>query len=225
MTESLSDARLFELLDTHAPWGPTALVPELSAWQAADEQPLWQALEECTGRLLPPPFFCTAWPGAQALALALATRVVDVRGRRVADVGAGSGLASAAAMRSGAAAVLALDVDELARRAARELGRRHGVVIDASETDALAHPAALAEIDMVLAGDLVYAAEQRPLLERAVDLWRRRSVVVLADSGRPFFDCCGLPLVFECVVPVSPGVDTAQSNARTVRVYCGGPTA
>lgn len=217
MTGPLADTRLIALLDTHAPWRPIDLVPELSAWQAHDELPLWQALEVEAGCALPPPFFCVAWPGSQALASAMAIGTIDVRGARVADIGAGSGLASAAAMAAGAASVRAFDIDPLALRAARELGRRHGVVIETSTVDPLAEPTALADIDIIVAGDLIYQDMQRPPLARAVEAWQRRSTVVLADSGRPFFESGGLRLVCVTMVRTSSVVD--GTNERTVRVY------
>jgi predicted nicotinamide N-methyase len=217
VVEFLSDTRLFELLEAHAAWRPTSLVPELWAWQADDELPLWLALESEMGAAIPPPFFAVAWPGAQALALAIAGGRIDVRGLRVADVGAGSGLAGVAAMRAGAHSVIAFDIDPLARIASRELARRHGVSIETSGVDLLTDPAAIGDVDLVLAGDLVYEVDQAAGFRRAVERWRRHASVVLADSGRPFFDPCGLRLGFECGVPVAPKVD--HRRERVVRVY------
>ena len=219
--DALTDDRLFAILDAHAPWRRVALVPALFAWHAEDELGVWQALEDAGGVALPPPFFCVPWPGAQGLALAIQDGLVDVRDRQLADVGAGSGIASAAAMRAGAASVLALDLDPLALRAAQELGRRHGVAIRTRRGDALTDPGLAAGADVILCGDVIYASNQQPLLARAIETWRARAVVVLADSGRPHFDPCGLPLVLERTVNVPRALDGATS--RTVRVYRGDP--
>lgn len=196
--DALTDDRLFAILDAHAPWRRVALVPDLSAWHAEDELGVWQALEDAGGGALPPP-----------------------RDRRLVDVGAGSGIASAAAMRAGAASVLALDLDPLALRAAQELGRRHDVVIRTLHGDALTDPGLAAGADVVLCGDVIYTSNQRSLLARAIETWCARAVVVLADSGRPHFDPCGLPVVLEREVNVPRALDGATS--RTVRVYRGGP--
>lgn len=219
MSDLLAEPRLFELLDAHARWRPVALVPTLSAWQADSELPLWQALEEMVGRRLPPPFFCVPWPAAQALAVAIAQGVIDVRGRRVAEIGAGSGLASTAAMRAGAASALALDLDPLAGPAAGELARRNNTAIDWRTVDALADPAAVGDVNMIVGADLIYEADQRRALRSAVAWWRRRSRVVLADSGRPFFDPCGMPVLVEYDIPVPPDVEGVAT--RIVRVYEG----
>lgn len=217
----LTRETLIAALDAHAPWSPVGIVPGLFAWQAEDELALWQTLERATGGPLPPPFFCVAWPGAHLLAWAMLTGLVDVGGKHVADVGAGSGLASAAAGKAGARSVLALDRDPLASWAAVELGRRHDVTIDVGQADALLDPTVLDASEVILGGDLVYTADQVPLLRRAIPLWRQHATVVLADSGRPHFDACGLPLVAERHIEVAPGVDGVA--ARTVRLYLGEP--
>lgn len=217
----MDDARLFALLDEHAPWRPTSLVPSLSAWHADDELPLWHALETTLARKIDPPFFAVAWPGAQGLARAIVDGVVDVNGKSVADVGAGSGIASAAAARAGAASVCALEVDALAMRASVELARRNGVgaTVAARALDALAHPEAVGDdVAVVLAGDLVYGEAIARAFEHALTAWRARGIeVIVADSGRPFFSTNGLARV------VSYDVDTPRSldgkSHRTVTIY------
>jgi predicted nicotinamide N-methyase len=217
----VQDAVLFALLDAHAPWGPTPLTPALAAWRADDELPLWQALEAAAGRPLPPPFFCVPWPAAQALALAILAGRIDVRGRRIAEVGAGSGLVCAAAMRAGASAAMALDVDPLAGPAAGELARRNESLVAWRTVDALRDPSAIADADVVIAADAIYESQQREAVREAARAWRRRSRLVLADSGRPFFDPCGLPLLDRYEVPVPTRVEGATT--RTVLMYTRAP--
>ncbi len=214
----IDDAVLAALLDAHAPARPVPLCPVISAWACDDELPLWTALEEATGERLPAPFFGLVWPGAQLLATALTSGLVDVRGKRVADVGCGSGVAAVAAALAGAVAVIAVDVDPLACRAATLLAARHGIVVEARCADPLADARVLADVDVVLAGDLVYskdvAARARAFVE---GLRARGAVVALADAGRPFFDPCGLPLIDERTVEVPRVVDGGTS--RVVRLY------
>lgn len=224
---TVDDAQLFALLDRHAPWRACALVPSLSAWHAADELPLWQALERALGQTLDPPFFAVPWPGAQGLARAILDGVVDVVGRAVVDVGAGSGLAAAAAARMGASRVLALERDPLAVRAARELARRNGVAIDSACADALAPRSgaaanaradAIGDAAVILAGDVVYGEQQRDAFAAALMGWRAHGrEVIVADSGRPFFDPRGLePL---CAFDVDTPVTLDGKAQRTVTVY------
>jgi predicted nicotinamide N-methyase len=72
--------------------------------------------------------------------------------------------------------------------------------------------------DVVIAGDLVYSQTQAEPARRAVQAWLARgSRVVLADSGRPFFDACGLPCIHTATVPVPRVVEGVSE--REVRVY------
>lgn len=226
MDHVIDDDTLAALLDAHAPYGPLPLVPRLSAWQASDELALWQALEARAGCAIDPPFFCVAWPGAQALALALlgegsnAGPLVDVRGRRVVDVGCGSGVAACAAALAGATEVTAADVDLLAVRAAVVLARRHGVSVKPLVDDVLARPDR--DGDVVLCGDLVYSESQRDAMIRALTLWRGQGrQVLVADSGRPFFAdvrrAAGLVERLRVEVKVPRGVE--GETRRTAVVY------
>ena len=81
------------------------LVPEI--WLHLAEEPLrlWEMTEQAAGRAgLPPPFWAFAWAGGQALARYVLDHREIVDGRRVIDVGAGSGLVAIAAAMAGAAA-------------------------------------------------------------------------------------------------------------------------
>ncbi|MDP2340661.1 MAG: methyltransferase domain-containing protein [Deltaproteobacteria bacterium] len=212
----IDDQTLHALLLRHAPLRPTALVPALRAFHADDELPLWLALEEACGAQLSAPFFAVAWPGAQALARALSDGVVDVRGRRVCDLGCGSGLAAIAAARQGAD-VVAVDVDPLALGCARLLAREHGVSVETRIGDAT-DPNAVDNADVVVAGDVVYNRNTGLAFAACVRAWKSEGrTVVLADSGRPFFDPAGLPerLRFDVDVPRAvEGVST-----RIVRLF------
>ena len=213
----LVPARLFELLDTHAPFAPVPGLPALSTWSTDDELPLWQALERETGAPVGVPYFAIAWPSARVLAQALLDGTLEVRGQRVADVGCGSGLVACAAMRAGARAAVALDVDPLAVLLAQELARRHGVAVEGRAGDPLAEPG-IVDADVILCADLVSRAAQAAPFASAVSAWRTRGArVVLADSGRPFFDPQGMPLLLSYDVPVSSRVDGA--GHRVVSVF------
>lgn len=219
----IADDVLAALLAAHAPLTPCALVPDISAWRAVDELPLWQALESAAGAPVDPPFFAVAWPGAQALARAIKDGLVDVAGAVVADVGCGSGVAALAALLHGAARVVAVDVDALAVQsaallAADQAGSERALLFSGRSGDALADPGLVRDADVILAGDLVSSARHAPGFRAAVAQWRAAGKrVVLADSGRPFFHDCGL----RCVAVHDVAVPYALEGTarRTVRVY------
>ena len=93
---------------------PVRLVPEIRLHLASDSQRIFQRAEELErpGERFPA-FWAFAWPGGQALARYLIDTPGIVAGRRVIDIGAGSGIAAIAAMYAGAASALAADVDPM----------------------------------------------------------------------------------------------------------------
>src|SRR3974390_2396518 len=99
---------------------PVPLVPEISIFVADEAVPLWQKTEEELNEAgLPPPFWAFAWAGGQALARYVLDHTALVAGKRVLDLASGSGLVAIAAMKAGAHAVTAADIDNFASAAAR----------------------------------------------------------------------------------------------------------
>ncbi len=91
------------------------LVPEVKLHLAHEAVPLWQKTEEELGEMgLPPPFWAFAWAGGQALARHVLDHPGLVMGKRVVDLASGSGLVGLAALKAGAAHVLAADIDGFA---------------------------------------------------------------------------------------------------------------
>ena len=79
-------------------------MPELRLHLATEVVPLWRKTEEeLEAEGIPPPFWAFAWAGGQALARYVLDHPEIVRGKRVLDFGAGSGLIGIAAMKAGAA--------------------------------------------------------------------------------------------------------------------------
>ena len=94
------------------------LIPEVRLHLASEIVPIWRMTEEELERSgLPPPFWAFAWAGGQALARYVLDHPETVRGKRVLDFGSGSGLVAIAAMKAGAASVLAADIDRFAAAA------------------------------------------------------------------------------------------------------------
>jgi predicted nicotinamide N-methyase len=114
-----------------------------------------------------------------------------VAGRRVLDLGSGSGLVAVAALMAGATAVLASDIDPYSHTAIALNAELNGVAGIDVVGDVLADdPPA---VDVVLAGDVCYDREMTsrvlPFLGAA---WLGGAAVFLGDPGRAYVPKEGL---------------------------------
>ena len=100
------------------------------------------------------PYWAHLWGGGRALVPFLAERPETVAGRRVLDLGSGSGVVSIAAHRAGAAQIVAVDVDPYAVIATELNTRRNGVSAACLCGDATTTP--LPQVDVILVGDVFY---------------------------------------------------------------------
>ncbi len=136
---------------------------------------------EETRRILDaPPYWCFCWASGLALARWLAERPERVRGQRVLDFGAGSGVAGIAAARAGAAEVVACDLDPLALAACRANAALNGVELGYS-ADFFAEAE---RFDLILAADVLYDRANLPLLDAFLS--RGREALVADSRVRDF---------------------------------------
>ena len=163
---------------SHAP-----LVPEITLYLASEVVPLWRATEDELAEIgVPPPYWAFAWAGGQALARYVLDHPQIVRGKRVLDIGAGSGLVGLAAARAGAASVLSADIDAFACAAIALNAAANGWDIAVTQDDLIGAPLAW---DLILVGDLFY---ERPLAERLLAWLVPLDVpALLGDPGRNYF--------------------------------------
>jgi predicted nicotinamide N-methyase len=186
------------------------LVPEISLYLAAESLPIWRKTEEELGQMnVPPPYWAFAWAGGQALARFLLDNPHLVAGRRMLDLGAGSGIVSIAAMKAGAAQATASDIDALALTAIGLNAEANGVRVETTAADLLG--TAPDEFDMVLVGDLFY---ERALAERVlafVEAARTRGAEVLVgDPRRSYFPGDRFRQVALYSVPVTRELEDAE---------------
>jgi predicted nicotinamide N-methyase len=210
----LAARRAFILANTRLQ--PPPHTPELRLHLADEVTPIWRLTEEELGELgLPPPFWAFAWAGGQALARYLLDRPAAVAGQRVIDFATGSGLAAIAAMRAGAAEVLAADIDPFCAAAVALNAEANAVAVAFTSANLLdaAPPAA----DLILAADICY---EQPLAERVMAwLAGARAAgtrVLIGDPGRSYFPKSGLIHLAEYRVPTTRELEDAEIKRTSV---------
>ena len=191
-------------------------VPEIRLHLAEESLPIWQKTEEELGEMnVPPPFWAFAWAGGQALARYLLDNPNEVTGKTVLDLGTGSGLTAVAAMKSGAASVLAADIDRMAIASARLNAAANGVAIDTTEEDLLLDLPA--HFGAILVGDLFY---ERQLAERVIAFiaaaQAKGARVLVGDPQRSYFPRERFALVAEYQVPVTRELEDALVKKTAV---------
>jgi len=170
----------------HTRLRPVPGLEEIRLHLADEALPLWHAVQvETNDPDAPVPYWAFAWGGGLAIGRYLRDHPEAVAGRRVFDLGSGSGLCAIASMHAGASEATGADIDPFAAAAiglnARANGHRVGVVrrdvLDDEPPDA----------DIVLAGDCWYdltlAERVLPWLVRVRD---RGIDVLIGDPGRRY---------------------------------------
>ncbi len=169
----------------HTRLGPVAGIGAIRLYQADEVLPLWHAVQVATGDAdAALPYWAFAWGGGLAIARYLEERPDAVAGRRVFDLGSGSGLCAIAAARAGAT-VVAADIDAFAIAAIGLNARANGCRVTTVQRDVLDEEPP--PVDLVLAGDTWY---ERRLAERVLAwLERARAAgidVIVGDPGRRY---------------------------------------
>jgi len=195
---------------------PVALVPEIRLYLADAALPLWQKTEEVLAAAhVPPPYWAFAWAGGQALARYLLDHAGVVAARRVLDVGAGGGLAAIAALKAGAAHVLAADIDTLALAAIDLNGAANGFRVATTARDVLTSPPP--SCDLVLVGDLFYERSLAARVLKFLEAARAKGPdVLVGDPRRSYFPNDRFRLVAEYAVPVSRELEDAEIKRTAV---------
>lgn len=122
-----------------------------------------------------PAYWAFCWGSGLALARLLLDEPAWVQGRRVVDLGPGSGVVAIAAALAGAARVIACDNDPDALAATAANAVVNGVTLELVDDLARVPP----EQDLLLMADVLYDRSNLPLLARAATL---ASETLVADS-------------------------------------------
>ena len=192
------------------------LVPEIALHLATAMTPIWQATEEELARgAVPPPFWAFAWAGGQALARYLLDNPDVVAGREVLDIGSGSGIVAIAAAKSGAARVVAAEIDPFAAAAIALNAALNGVSVAVETRDLLDRGPAGWEV--ALAGDICY---EEPMSSRAMSLLRRIAardrLALLGDPGRAYLPRSGLIELARYEVPTTRELEDREAREGVV---------
>ncbi|TIV81807.1 MAG: methyltransferase, partial [Mesorhizobium sp.] len=155
---------------------PVAALPEIQIYSAHPGSGLRRLVDpeaddgDAAAPEPQPPYWAYAWAGGTVLARYILDRPQAVAGRRVLDLGAGSGLVGIAAAKAGARAVIAAEIDRNGIVALGLNATANGVAITVVGEDITAGPPP--GVDLVLAGDVFYAHEVArrviPFLDRCL---------------------------------------------------------
>ena len=193
------------------PLAPVPDVPDIQLHQAAPSSGLWRLAEGDTEGF-GSPYWAYCWGGGLALARHIRDRPQIVAGRRILDLGAGSGLVGIVAAKMGASAVTASEVDAYAVAALRLNAAANGVAFAAVVGDLTGGPPP--DVDLVLVGDLFYdvglAAQVSAFLERCIEAGVD---VLIGDPWRAFLPRSRLRLIAEYpVADFGAGAGTTASG-------------
>ncbi len=199
---------------------PVPLVPEIKLYLAEEETALWQKIEdELEHGFGPPPFWAFAWAGGQALARYVSDRPELVAGKRVLDVGAGSGVVAIAAALAGASFVEANDLDPFAEAAivlnalenAVDVKTRMGNLVGSDEP-----------WDVILAADVAYHQDQaNPMMDWLEARAKAGTVVLIGDPGRSFLPLEKLRALATYDVPVPPTLEDVAIKQTHIWMFDG----
>jgi len=201
----------------------TALVsppgcPEIKLHLAVAMTSLWQASESfLQGMTVAPPYWSLAWAGSQGLARHVLENRWQIRGRRVLDFMAASGIAGIAAAQVGAAAVEAYDADPLAQAAIALNARSNGLTVGLLGQNPM-DGEALAPWEVLLVGDIGY----EPAIADHCLPWLRRcaaqgAMVLLSDPGGVYGSIKGMVHLSDYSIPATSDPD--DRSTREVSIY------
>ncbi|MBM2710877.1 methyltransferase [Mesorhizobium caraganae] len=172
-----------------------------------------------------PPYWAYAWAGGAVLARYILDHPQSVAGRRVIDLGAGSGLVGIAAAKAGASTVIATEIDRNGVAAIGVNAAANGVTISVVEKDITTGPPPA--VDLVLAGDVFYSRDVALRLIPFLDHCMAAGIEVLVgDPRRADLPLSRLRLLAEYQVPDfgdAKGVATKPSGVFSFEAVRSSP--
>lgn len=181
-------------------------MPEILLHRAGPTSGLWRLA--ATDEAFATPYWAYDWGGGLALARHVLDHPHTVAGRIVLDLGTGSGIVAIAAAKAGAARVIAADIDRYAITATGLNAAANGVTIATLLGDPT--EGSPPDADIVLVGDLFYAADLAERVTRFLDRCLQSNIEVLVgDPWRSFLPQTRLRLIAEY-----PGQDFGRAQTQ-----------
>ncbi|MDL2408417.1 50S ribosomal protein L11 methyltransferase [Rhizobium calliandrae] len=190
--------RARNFISTNLPVLPVPSIPEIRLHRAGPQSGLWRLAEQDPE--FSPPYWAHYWGGGLVLARYLLDGPHIVAGRRVLDLGAGSGIVGIAAAKAGATEVIAADVDPYAIAATGLNAALNEVTIKPLLTDLTkGKPPAT---DIICVGDLFYDAALAERVTGFLDHCLEQGIeVLIGDPWRAHLPHSRLRLLAEYIVP------------------------
>lgn len=166
----MTNADLADFIRANLPVSPVPGLPEIRLHGAVPSSGIGRLAQDDRAGVAAP-YWAHRWAGGLALARNALDRPEIVRGRRVLDLGAGSGLVGIAAAIAGATSVTAVESDRHAVAALHLNATLNDVDVAVCHADVGALP--VPDADLVLVGDLFYtedlAGRVTAFLDRCLD--------------------------------------------------------
>jgi predicted nicotinamide N-methyase len=200
---------------------PAPALPEIRLYAAHAGSRLRRLVEAGpAGTAAHPPYWAYHWAGGTVLARHFLDQPQTVAGRRVLDLGAGSGVVGIAAMKAGAASVLAAEIDGNGRAAIGLNAIANGVCLAVTGEDLTGSEPP--DVDLVAVGDLFYAPDLALAVTAFLDRCLTAGIEVLVgDPGRAHLPHRRLRRIAEYAVPDFG--DAAQGPAGVSAVFAFEP--
>jgi predicted nicotinamide N-methyase len=209
-----------DFISAHLPVLPVPSIPEIHLHKAGPQSGLRRlaARDEAFGS----PYWAHYWGGGLVLARYLLDRPDVVAGRRVLDLGAGSGIVGIAAAKAGAAKVIAADIDPYAIAAMELNAAINGVTILPVLADLTnGEPPAT---HIVCVGDLFYEAALAKRVTIFLDRCLERGMgILIGDPWRAHLPRSRLRLLAEYAV-TDFGDATGSTRSSGVFAFEGNPS-
>lgn len=205
------------LLQSFAPITPVPCCESIGAHIAPDFFTLWEEYENEVMHETGIPYWAAVWPGAKSLARFILSNKELVAGKKILDFGSGSGVVSIASCKSGAAEVVANDIDPIAQYVASRNFSENNVSVTMTNDNMLVNETG-EHFDVVLVCDMFYErSTAEPLHIFLKKHIRKGARVIIADGTRPFTPRENLQALYSEVIPVNHALEGMMD--RTVTVF------